>query len=142
MSLSTKPCRTAPRPLMRLLIPSVFRTSPKPHVIGPPSNPPSCARPPALLRRPGSPPFKAASEYLTFQKVIDRDFAYPGDYPPAARDLTEKLLAAEPSARIGAFRKRGLELAALRLPVMAFGVLLRGLDARQSVELCERCKRV
>lgn len=50
----------------------------------------------------GSPPFKAASEYLTFQKVIDRDFSYPGDYPPAARDLTEKLLAAEPSARIGA----------------------------------------
>ncbi|PNH12055.1 Polyubiquitin-A [Tetrabaena socialis] len=110
----------------------------------------------------GRPPFKAASEYLTFQRVIDRDFAYPGDpgegegegaqgrgsveaeredegeadgrregcsgggaaaraaaaarreerlgeaavsaypYPPEARDLTDRLLASEPSARIGA----------------------------------------
>ncbi|GIL60087.1 hypothetical protein Vafri_14743 [Volvox africanus] len=70
----------------------------------------------------GRPPFKAASEYLTFQKITDRDFSYPEEpsaaqtaaaaededspavvlYPPEARDLTERLLAMEPSARIGA----------------------------------------
>ncbi|GLC47419.1 hypothetical protein PLESTB_000543000 [Pleodorina starrii] len=71
----------------------------------------------------GRPPFKAASEYLTFQKVTDRDFSYPEEptaaevaaaasddddapgpvvYPPDARDLTERLLVMEPSARIGA----------------------------------------
>lgn len=79
---------------------------------------PTLVHPPACSPgRSGSPPFKAASEYLTFQKVIDRDFSYPGDYPPAARDLTEKLLAAEPSARIGGSRERGLELAASRMRV-------------------------
>ncbi|GFR45067.1 hypothetical protein Agub_g6441 [Astrephomene gubernaculifera] len=66
----------------------------------------------------GKPPFKGASEYLTFQKVSERDFRFPGDprvgddpadpqldaveYPPDARDLTDRLLAMEPSARIGA----------------------------------------
>ncbi|KAG2487647.1 hypothetical protein HYH03_013785 [Edaphochlamys debaryana] len=86
----------------------------------------------------GRPPFKAASEYLTMQKITDRDFSYPGEgeaeaegeegegeggergsggaaaakraadkgaaveYPADARDLTERLLASNPAARIGA----------------------------------------
>ncbi|EFJ41871.1 hypothetical protein VOLCADRAFT_83913 [Volvox carteri f. nagariensis] len=50
----------------------------------------------------GRPPFKAASEYLTFQKITDRDFCYPEEpATAAARDLTDRLLAMEPSARIG-----------------------------------------
>lgn len=40
----------------------------------------------------GRPPFKAASEYLTFQKVMSRDFAMPQEAHPEAKDLIEKLL--------------------------------------------------
>ncbi|KAG2439042.1 hypothetical protein HYH02_006570 [Chlamydomonas schloesseri] len=38
----------------------------------------------------GRPPFKAASEYLTFQKITDRDFAYPGDPGYAADGEAEE----------------------------------------------------
>jgi serine/threonine protein kinase len=40
----------------------------------------------------GKPPFKGASEYLTFQKVMSRDFTMPQEFPPAAKDLIGKLL--------------------------------------------------
>ncbi|KAG1666174.1 hypothetical protein FOA52_012021 [Chlamydomonas sp. UWO 241] len=50
----------------------------------------------------GSPPFKAGSEYLTFQKVTDRDFAFPDGFPDDARDLVDRLLALEPDERLGA----------------------------------------
>jgi hypothetical protein len=54
----------------------------------------------------GSPPFKAASEYLTFQKVTDRDISYPPDFPPEAQDLVDRLLAMEPEQRLGAYVHR------------------------------------
>eukprot|EP00195_Chlamydomonas_chlamydogama_P005080 CAMPEP_0202904494 /NCGR_PEP_ID=MMETSP1392-20130828/29654_1 /ASSEMBLY_ACC=CAM_ASM_000868 /TAXON_ID=225041 /ORGANISM="Chlamydomonas chlamydogama, Strain SAG 11-48b" /LENGTH=338 /DNA_ID=CAMNT_0049592139 /DNA_START=42 /DNA_END=1055 /DNA_ORIENTATION=+ len=50
----------------------------------------------------GRPPFKAGSEYLTFQKVSERDFSFPDDFPPHARDLVDRLLALEPDDRLGA----------------------------------------
>ena len=40
----------------------------------------------------GRPPFRAASEYLCFQKVIARDVSMPDNLHPHARDLIEKLL--------------------------------------------------
>jgi 3-phosphoinositide dependent protein kinase-1 len=48
----------------------------------------------------GRPPFKAANEYLTFQKIVGLDYEFPQGFPPAARDLVERLLVLDPSRRL------------------------------------------
>jgi 3-phosphoinositide dependent protein kinase-1 len=48
----------------------------------------------------GRPPFKAANEYLTFQKIVGLDYAFPPGFPPAARDLVERLLVLDPQRRL------------------------------------------
>ena len=53
----------------------------------------------------GKPPFKAASEYLTFQKISACEYRHlqsDDEAPPEARDLIEKLLQLDAGARIGA----------------------------------------
>lgn len=50
----------------------------------------------------GRPPFKGVSEYLTFQLITSREFEFPANFPPAARDLVDKLLREVPAERIGA----------------------------------------
>lgn len=40
----------------------------------------------------GRPPFKAANEYLTFQKITQLDYKFPSGFPDIARDLVQKLL--------------------------------------------------
>lgn len=48
----------------------------------------------------GRPPFKAANEYLTFQKIVALDYNYPKGFPAVARDLVERLLVLDPSQRL------------------------------------------
>lgn len=48
----------------------------------------------------GRPPFKAGSEYLTFQKIVNLEYEFPQGFPPAARDLVERLLVLDPSRRL------------------------------------------
>ncbi|KAK4504108.1 hypothetical protein PRZ48_005023 [Zasmidium cellare] len=48
----------------------------------------------------GRPPFKAANEYLTFQKILALDYSFPDGFPEDARDLVERLLVLEPSNRL------------------------------------------
>jgi 3-phosphoinositide dependent protein kinase-1 len=48
----------------------------------------------------GRPPFKAASEYLTFQKIVGLDYEFPPGFPAAARDLVERLLVLDPARRL------------------------------------------
>ena len=48
----------------------------------------------------GRPPFKAANEYLTFQKIVALDYEFPPGFPPAARDLVERLLVLDPQRRL------------------------------------------
>ncbi|KAL8906917.1 MAG: hypothetical protein Q9207_001725 [Kuettlingeria erythrocarpa] len=48
----------------------------------------------------GRPPFKAANEYLTFQKILGLDYEFPQDFPEVAKDLVERLLVLEPSSRL------------------------------------------
>ena len=48
----------------------------------------------------GRPPFKAANEYLTFQKILSLEYSFPDGFPPVARDLVERLLVLEPANRL------------------------------------------
>ena len=48
----------------------------------------------------GRPPFKAANEYLTFQKIVALDYDIPRGFPEVARDLVERLLVLDPHRRL------------------------------------------
>lgn len=48
----------------------------------------------------GRPPFKAANEYLTFQKIVALEYEFPVGFPTVARDLVERLLVLEPARRL------------------------------------------
>lgn len=50
----------------------------------------------------GSSPFKDASEWLIFQRIIARDLRLPDNFSEAAKDLIDKLLDTDPSKRPGA----------------------------------------
>ncbi|XP_065029940.1 3-phosphoinositide-dependent protein kinase 1-like isoform X4 [Musa acuminata AAA Group] len=50
----------------------------------------------------GSSPFKDASEWLIFQRIITRDLKFPEFFSHEARDLIDKLLDTDPSKRPGA----------------------------------------
>lgn len=48
----------------------------------------------------GRPPFKAGSEYLTFQKIVNLEYEFPTGFPPAASDLIERCLVLDPARRL------------------------------------------
>ncbi|KAI5797996.1 kinase-like domain-containing protein [Peziza echinospora] len=48
----------------------------------------------------GRPPFKAANEYQTFQKIVNLEYEFPKGFPPVARDLVERLLVLDPTKRL------------------------------------------
>ncbi|KAF2874515.1 kinase-like domain-containing protein [Massariosphaeria phaeospora] len=48
----------------------------------------------------GRPPFKAANEYQTFQKIVGLDYTFPDGFPPVAKDLVERLLVLDPLTRL------------------------------------------
>ncbi|KAL1836892.1 hypothetical protein VTJ49DRAFT_4520 [Mycothermus thermophilus] len=48
----------------------------------------------------GRPPFKAPTEYLTFQKIVSLEYEFPPGFPPAARDLVERCLVLDPARRL------------------------------------------
>ncbi|PSR93688.1 kinase-like domain-containing protein [Coniella lustricola] len=48
----------------------------------------------------GRPPFKAGTEYLTFQKIVGLEYEFPAGFPPAARDLVERCLVLDPAMRL------------------------------------------
>ncbi|KAH0904974.1 hypothetical protein HID58_044477, partial [Brassica napus] len=50
----------------------------------------------------GTSPFKDASEWLIFQRIIARDIKFPNHFSEAARDLIDRLLDTDPSRRPGA----------------------------------------
>ncbi|KAK2969474.1 hypothetical protein RJ640_022188 [Escallonia rubra] len=52
----------------------------------------------------GTSPFKDASEWLIFQRIIARDIRFPNYFSDEARDLIDRLLDIEPSRRPGAGR--------------------------------------
>lgn len=48
----------------------------------------------------GRPPFKAANEYQTFQKIVGLEYAFPDGFPSTAKDLVERLLVLDPLTRL------------------------------------------
>ena len=48
----------------------------------------------------GRPPFKAANEYQTFQKIVGLEYTFPDGFPPVAKDLVERLLVLDPLTRL------------------------------------------
>ncbi|CAO2833211.1 unnamed protein product [Amaranthus hypochondriacus] len=50
----------------------------------------------------GTSPFKDASEWLIFQKIIARDVKFPDYFSEEAKDLIDQLLSIDPSKRPGA----------------------------------------
>ncbi|KAL2018786.1 hypothetical protein VTK56DRAFT_414 [Thermocarpiscus australiensis] len=48
----------------------------------------------------GRPPFKGATEYMTFQKIVNLEYEFPAGFPPAARDLVERCLVLDPARRL------------------------------------------
>jgi 3-phosphoinositide dependent protein kinase-1 len=40
----------------------------------------------------GRPPFRGATEYLTFQKVLACEYEFPEGFDPAAKSLIERIL--------------------------------------------------
>ena len=47
----------------------------------------------------GVPPFKGATEYLTFEKIINIDYAYKEPCPPMVREIIDSTLVLEPLKR-------------------------------------------
>jgi len=58
----------------------------------------------------GRPPFRGASEYMTFQAVSSGSFTYPKGFPEIAKDLINQLLVLDPEKRIGAREQSYAEL--------------------------------
>jgi len=50
----------------------------------------------------GRPPFRGASEFMTFQAVSTGAFTYPKGFPDVAKDLINQLLVLDPEKRLGA----------------------------------------
>lgn len=71
----------------------------------------------------GRPPFRGASEYLTFQRILAHDLApLPESLPAAACNLLARLLADDPAERLGVLGgwARSTALSAL-LPMLQYG---------------------
>lgn len=49
----------------------------------------------------GKPPFKAGSEYLTFEKILALDYCLPDHFPEAAKDIVRSLLMIDHTTRLG-----------------------------------------
>jgi len=60
----------------------------------------------------GQVPFKASTEYLTFQLIMNREFIFPENFPEVAKSLVEGLLALDPDERLGNRAEKFAELKA------------------------------
>ena len=50
----------------------------------------------------GLPPFRAANEYLIFQKIINLNYEFPDGFNEKAKNLVESFLQIDPTKRLGA----------------------------------------
>lgn len=57
----------------------------------------------------GKSPFKAATDYLIFQKIKSLDYVMPDEFPAAAKDIIQRLLTSEPEKRFGSVATGGID---------------------------------
>lgn len=57
----------------------------------------------------GKPPFKGATDWLTFGKIQRLEYSFPGSFPTVAKDLVQKLLVLDPQVRLGSEETGGVE---------------------------------
>ncbi|CAO3668446.1 unnamed protein product [Umbelopsis ramanniana] len=57
----------------------------------------------------GKPPFKGATDWLTFGKIQRLEYNFPGSFPTVAKDLVQKLLVLDPHVRLGSEETGGVE---------------------------------
>ncbi|CAO3600374.1 unnamed protein product [Absidia cylindrospora] len=57
----------------------------------------------------GRSPFKAATDYLIFQKIKNLDYEFPEDFPDVAKDLVQRLLALDADKRLGSDAMGGID---------------------------------
>ena len=74
----------------------------------------------------GVPPFRASSEFMTFQKILATEYSFPDDVPQVGKSLVSALLTLEPQDRLGFLRIDDLR----RHPLLA-GVRLDSLYDEQ-----------
>lgn len=63
----------------------------------------------------GVPPFRASSEFMTFQKILATEYSFPDDVPQVGKSFVSALLTLEPQDRLGFFRIEDLR----RHPLLA-----------------------
>ncbi|PRQ58672.1 putative protein kinase AGC-PDK1 family [Rosa chinensis] len=80
----------------------------------------------------GTSPFKDASEWLIFQRIIARDIRFPNNFSDEAKDLIDRLLDLDPSRRPGAGRDG---YAALKMHPFFKGVDWKNLRAQTPPKL-------
>ncbi|KRX54152.1 3-phosphoinositide-dependent protein kinase 1, partial [Trichinella sp. T9] len=56
----------------------------------------------------GLPPFRAANEYLIFQKINKLDYEFPDGFNTVAMDLVRNFLKIEPAERLGSVERGGV----------------------------------
>ncbi|KAI8330995.1 kinase-like domain-containing protein [Chlamydoabsidia padenii] len=57
----------------------------------------------------GRSPFKAATDYLIFQKIKNLNYEFPDDFPQVAKDLVQQLLVLDPEQRLGSDARGGVD---------------------------------
>lgn len=57
----------------------------------------------------GRSPFKAATDYLIFQKIKNLDYEFPEDFPQVAMDLVQQLLVLDSEKRLGSKATGGVD---------------------------------
>lgn len=57
----------------------------------------------------GKSPFKAATDYLIFQKIKNLEYAIPDEVSEVGKDIIERLLQSEPEKRLGSAATGGIQ---------------------------------
>lgn len=57
----------------------------------------------------GRSPFKAATDYLIFEKIKSLNYSFPENFPADAKDLIQRLLVLDPKERLGSSETGGVE---------------------------------
>lgn len=57
----------------------------------------------------GKSPFKAATDYLIFQKIKNLEYTLPEEFSEESKDIVQKLLLSNPDERLGSEKTGGIE---------------------------------